>query len=64
MQLSLRAARVNAGLTQQQVTDKTGIARSTLVRWEHGDTRPSKTNMALLCKLYRVDQAQVALEKV
>lgn len=62
MQLSLRAARVNAGLTQQQVTDKTGIARSTLVRWERGDTSPSQANMDLLCELYRVDQSQIRKE--
>lgn len=64
MQLSLRAARVNAGLTQQQVTNKTGIARSTLVRWERGDTRPSQANLDLLCELYRVDQSQITVKKV
>lgn len=54
MRLTLRAARVNAGLTQQQVLEATGYARSTLARWEKGKTRPRVNDLEVLCKLYGV----------
>lgn len=52
--MTLRAARVNAGLTQQQVFEKTGYARSTLIRWEKGETLPRMNDLAVLCELYGV----------
>ena len=58
--LTLKAARVNAGLTQQQVTDRTGIARSTLTRWEKGLTKPNKENLERLCYLYQISNNHVA----
>lgn len=60
MKLTLKAARVNAGLTQQQVTDRTGIARSTLTRWEHGLTWPCKPYLTTLCALYRISPDRLA----
>ena len=54
MELTLRAARVNAGLTQQQVFEKTGYARSTLARWESGKSAPRMNDLAVLCELYGV----------
>lgn len=54
MQITLKAARVNAGLTQQQVLQATGIARSTLKRWERGETFPKVNELAVLCELYGV----------
>ena len=60
MKLTLKAARVNAGLTQQQVTDRTGIARSTLTRWEHGLTWPCKPYLTALCALYRISPDRLA----
>lgn len=40
MQITLRAARINAGLLQGQVKDRTGYARSTLTSWESGKITP------------------------
>ena len=40
MELTLRAARVNAGLTQEQVHERLGIAMSTLSRIECGKSSP------------------------
>ena len=54
MELTLRAARVNAGMTQQQVFEKTGFARSTLARWEKGETLPRLNDLAVLCELYGI----------
>ena len=52
MQITLKAARINAGLTQQQVSQATGIDRGTLKRWERGDTFPKAAKLAKLCELY------------
>lgn len=54
MQITLRAARVNAGLTQEQVEKKTGFARSTLTRWENGKAFPRINDLEVLCKLYEI----------
>lgn len=54
MKITLRAARINAGLTQQQVHEATGIARSTLARWEKGATFPRADGLAVLCQLYGI----------
>lgn len=54
MEITLRAARVNAGLTQQQVEAETGFARSTLTRWETGKGFPRIDDLTTLCKLYGV----------
>ena len=35
MKMTLKAARINAGLTQEQVREKTGIARSTLAEMRY-----------------------------
>lgn len=54
MQITLKAARVNAGLTQEQVEQKTGFARSTLTRWETGKAFPRINDLGKLCELYGV----------
>lgn len=54
MKITLKAARVNAGLTQQQVEKATGFARSTLTRWENGKVSPRMEDVEVLCKLYDV----------
>ena len=52
MKITLRAARVNAGLTQLQVEKATGFARSTLTRWESGKGFPRIDDLTTLCNLY------------
>lgn len=54
MQITLKAARVNAGLTQEQVSKRTGFNRSTVIRWEAGKGSPKLTDLKRLCDLYGV----------
>ena len=54
MQITLKAARVNAGLTQEQVEKETGFARSTLTRWENGRGFPRIDDLTTLCNLYGI----------
>lgn len=54
LKISLKAARVNTGLSQKRVANTLGISNKTLSSWENGDTFPSAKYIALLCKLYNV----------
>lgn len=54
MKITLKAARVNAGLTQEQVVAETGISRSTLHRWENGKGSPRLLDLQRLCELYGI----------
>ena len=63
MKLTLRAARINAGLTQTDVLNKTGWARSTLTRWERYETLPPAKKRKRLCDLYGVPEGAIQWKK-
>lgn len=54
MQITLKAARVNAGLTLEQVEKSTGYARKTLSSWENNKTVPRADKLLRLCNLYGI----------
>lgn len=53
-QITLKAARVNAGLTQSDVAGKLNISVGTLKNWEKGKTFPKQPQIEALCELYNV----------
>ena len=55
MKISLKAVRVNADLTQQEVTDKLGISKHTIINWERGRTKPKHHTLIVLSMLYNID---------
>lgn len=54
MQITLKAARINAGFTQEQVKEKLGYSRNSLHRWENGIGSPKFNTLTKLCDLYGV----------
>lgn len=54
MRITLKAARVNKGLTQTEVATAMDVARETVGRWEKGITRPKLEQIEPLCALYGV----------
>lgn len=54
LQISLAAARVNAGLTQADVAEKMGLSKQTIVNWEHGRIAPKPAQMEMLGRIYDV----------
>ena len=52
MKVTLKAARVNAGLTQAAAAEKLGIGESTLQQWETGKRCPRADRMGEICDLY------------
>ena len=55
MQLSLKALRVNAGLTQQDVADRLGVSRQTVLNWEKENWNPDEVVIYALAYLYKTD---------
>lgn len=54
MKITLRAARVNAKLTQEVVAKELGVSKRTLGLWEQGDISPRISNLLKMIKLYNV----------
>lgn len=53
-QLSLKAARVNAKLNQEQVAEQMGVTRQTVINWENGKIVPGIPEMEMLSSLYGI----------
>lgn len=54
LQISLAAARVNAGLTQDDVAREMHISKQTLLNWEKGKVLPNFATLQVLSKLYKM----------
>lgn len=54
MKIKLNAARVNAGLTQEDVAKRLGKSKNTIVSWEKGKSSPDIETGKALAKLYGV----------
>ena len=52
MQISLKAARVNAELTQEEAAKLIGRTKQTIVNWELGVTEIKFRDLVTLSKLY------------
>lgn len=59
MKVTLKAARVNAGLTLCQVSEMIGISKSTLARLENGKTPISIDRLRKICALYKVKESEI-----
>ena len=61
IQISLAAARVNAGLTQEAVAEKMGVTKQTIVNWEKGRLVPKIPEMEMLSRIYKIPQDNIFL---
>ena len=53
-QISLAAARVNAGLTQEEVAKALKVGKQTVVNWEKGTSEPKMSQGRQLSELYKM----------
>lgn len=51
LRITLKAARVNAGLTQKELAKKLKVAQTTVNNWEKGDSEPSVSQMREISRL-------------
>ena len=52
--ITLRAARVNKGLSQKEAAKSLKISNKTLQSWESGRTTPTQKHIDAICELYEV----------
>lgn len=52
--ITLKAARVNAGLSQGEAAKQIGVAVSTLRNWEAGKTFPNQPKIERMCEVYGI----------
>lgn len=50
----IKDLRNEAGLTQEQLAERLGVQRMTVIRWERGDNPPSEEKLLLLAQLFKV----------
>lgn len=58
---TLKAARVNAGLTQAQIAEQLDVSPITIWKWETGKAEPKASKFMHLCKAYGVKAEDVFL---
>lgn len=54
MQITLKAARMNAQLTQAEAAEKIGVTVDTIGNWERGKSFPNALQIRLLEEVYGV----------
>ena len=54
LQITLKAARVNAGLTQVEAAKKLGKSPNTIILWENGTIAHDRANLYLLAEIYGI----------
>lgn len=52
MKISIKAARVNAELTQAEAAKKLGVSLSALASWERGSHKPTWRHVEAMAELY------------
>lgn len=61
MKVTLKAARVNAGLNQAEVARNVGVSRQSVVNWENGSAEPKASYFKALCEMYQVNPMDIIL---
>lgn len=52
MRMSLKAARTNSNLTQEEVAMRLRVTKKTVSSWENGKTLPALDKIEAICELY------------
>lgn len=52
--VSLKAARVNAGMTQPEAAERLKVTVQTLGSWERGKTSPKIDQIMAMCEMYGI----------
>lgn len=59
LKISLRAARTNANLSQDEAARELGVSNKTLCAWENGKSFPKADKIDAICNLYKVSYDQL-----
>lgn len=61
VKISLAAARVNAGMTQEDTAREMHVNKATIVAWEKGKTEPRPSQLKQLSELYNMPLRHIFL---
>ena len=61
IKISLAAARVNAGLTQEEVAKLLGKSKQTIINWEKGKSAPGILEIDALEKIFHMPRKYIFL---
>ena len=61
IRITLKAARINAGLKLVEAAEKIGVSYVTLHNWENGKTHPNLEKLKKLGELYELDFTDLRL---
>lgn len=64
LKISLAAARVNAEMTQEEVAQKMHVSKTTIVKWEKGQSAPSFASLKMLSDLYGIHIDNIFLPQI
>lgn len=59
--LSLKAARVNANLTQSEMAEKMGVSRDSVAKWESGRAKMLAVHLFKFCEIAGVSTDVISL---
>ena len=60
--ITLKAARVNAGLTQKEMAKKMGKSEYTIMNWENGKTKMKVSDFEKFCTILNLDKNNIFLK--
>lgn len=63
IRITLKAARVNAGLTMEDVCKAIKVSKTTVWNWEKGDTLPDVDTAVKLSELYKLPLENISFCK-
>ena len=61
--ISIKAARIDKGLSQLESAEALGVARGTLSKWENGQSYPDVTFLDKFAELYEISRDQLCFKK-
>lgn len=61
MRVTMRAMRVNKGLTQEQLAKMLGVTKATVTNWEKGRSSIDATTFLTLCSIYECSTDDIIL---
>ena len=62
--ISLEAARVNAGLTQEELAQKMGVSRQSVFDWENGKRAMRPVYLYMFCGITGFTEDDILLPKI
>lgn len=63
MKISLKAARVNAGFSQDALAKQIGVSKSTISRWEIGILKIPENSLKQICDLCQLEKEDIILQE-